>query len=335
MESPVVIFKDVETVIKAPFSKNEKVLKAISDAHDNLLGVLSKLYPGKLLLSFNTSAIQNKIISKACALNGVSTADGESQKGPYMVVPFGKALGDVLVPNTVTKSLYVEKYFDRHAHGFTIAEANNYSPLDTQAKMIKSFNRPIILIDDLLHKSHRMNKLGPILESAGCEIKEVLVGVMTGNAMDRMEANSMKVESAYFLPNLELWLNERDCYPYIGGDSLAAASGYRVEEGSSSANLILPYIKPGFISNGDEEAVFAYSEVCLKNARMIMAVLEKEYQREFERKLTLKRMGEVLTKPRIPETDRGVTFDENLEPTNFLDNDIERLYRLQWGGHSS
>ena len=27
-------------------------------------------------------------------------------------------------------------------------------------------------------------------------------------------------------------------YPYIGGDSLAAASGYRVEEGSSSANLI-------------------------------------------------------------------------------------------------
>ena len=335
MESPVVIFKDVETVIKAPFNKNETVLNAISEAHDNLLAVLAKIYPGKLLLSFNTSAIQNKIITKACELNGVSNIDGESQKGPYMVVPFGKALGDVLVPNTVTKSLFLEKYFNRNAHGFTIAEDNNYSPLDTQAKMIKSFNRPIILIDDLLHKSHRMNKLGPILQGAGCQVKEVLVGVLTGNAMDRMEANNTKVESAYFLPNLEIWLNERDCYPYIGGDSLAPATGYRMDERNASANLILPYIKPGFIANGDEEAAFAYSEVCLKNARMIMATLEKEYQKEFERKLTLKRMGEVLTKPRIPETDRGVTFDENLEPTNFLDNDIEKLYRLQWGGHSS
>ncbi len=330
MESPVVIFKDVETVIKAPFNKNEEVLKAISDAHDNLLNCLSELYPGKLLLSFNTSAIQNKIISKACALNGVSTIDGESPKGPYMVVPFGKALGDVLVPNTVTKTLVVEKYFNRNAQGFNIAEAPNYSPLETQAKMIKSFGRPIILIDDLLHKSHRMNKLGPILDSAGCEVKEVLVGVMTGNAMDRMEANNIKVESAYFLPTLEIWLNERDCYPYIGGDSLASAAGSRQEDHNASANLVLPFIKPGFIAGGDEEAAFMYSEVCLKNARMIMATLEREYQKLFERKLTLKRVGEVLTSPRIPETDRGVYFDENLEPTNFLDNDIERLYRLQW-----
>ena len=329
MEAPVVIFKDVETVIKAPFNKNEAVLKAIYDAHDNLLSVLAKLYPGKLLLSFNTSAIQNKIISKACALNGVSTVDGKSQKGPNMVVPFGKALGDVLVPNTVTKSLFVEKYFNRNVKGFSIGEAKNYSPLDTQAKMIKSFGRPVILIDDLLHKSHRMNILGPILYNAGCEIKEVLVGVMTGNAMDRMEANNIKVESAYFLPTLELWLNERDCYPYIGGDSLSNSFGSRLDERNSSANLILPYIKPSFVCNGDENAVFEYSEVCLKNARMIMATLEKEYQKLFERKLTLKRLGEVLTMPRIPETDRGVTFDENMEATNFIDNDIERLSRLR------
>ena len=330
MESPVVIFKDVETIIKAPFNKNEVVLKAISKAHDELLKVLAKLYPGKLLLSFNTGAIQNKIISKACKLNGVSNVDGESQKGPYMVVPFGKALGDVLVPNTVTKTLYVEKYFSRDVKGFTIAEAKDYSPLETQARMIKSFNRPIILIDDLLHKSHRINKLGPILDSENCEIKEVLVGVMTGNAMDRMEAHNRKVESAYFLPTLEVWLNERDCYPYIGGDSLQSAAGNRIDERDASANLILPYIKPGFIAEGDEDAAFEYSEVCLRNARNIMAALEQEYQKTFERKLTLKRLGEVITRPRIPQTDRGVIFDENLEPTNFLDNDIERLLRLKW-----
>lgn len=331
MESPVVIFKDVETVIKAPLNKNPVVIKAINDAHLELLKVLTKIYPGKLLLSFNTSAIQNRIISKACQLNGVSTKDGASQKGPYMVVPFGKALGDVLVPNTVTKTMFVEKYFNRNIKGFSIAEAKNYSPLETQVKMIKSFNRPVILIDDLLHKSHRMNILGPMMDNAGCEIKEILAGVMTGAAMDKMESNNRKVESAYFLPTLEIWLNERDCYPYIGGDSLESAAGQRHDDRSASANLVLPYIKPGFIGDGDEAAAFAYSEVCLRNARRIMAALEQEYQKVFERKLTLKRVGEVFTNPRIPETDRGVSFDENLEPTNFLDNDIERLARLKWG----
>ena len=331
MDAPIVIFKDVETVIKAPFNKNENVLDAISQAHEELLKVLARLYPGKLLLSFNTSAIQNKIISKACELNGVSIVDGESPRGPYMVVPFGKALGDVLVPNTVTKTLFVEKYFNRNVKGFTIAEAKNYSPLETQVRMIKSFDRPIILIDDLLHKSHRMNILGPMLDKEGCNTKEILVGVMTGNAMDKMQANNIKVESAYFLPTLEVWLNERDCYPYIGGDSLQPAAGSISDDRSASANMVLPYIKPGFIANGDEEAAFSYSAVCLRNAHKIMSALEAEYQKVFERKLTLKRLGEVITIPRIPETDRGVTFDENLKPTNFIENDIERLSRLKWG----
>ena len=247
-----------------------------------------------------------------------------------MAVPFGKALGNVLIPNTVTKTLLVEKYFNRDATGFTIAESRNNSPLSTQAKMIKSFNRPVILIDDLLHKSHRMNILGPVLQEAEVELSEVLVGVMTGNAMDRMEANDMRVESAYFLPTLEVWMNERDCYPFIGGDSIESLSKDRESRGAS-ANLVLPYIKPGFIGGGDEEAAYVYSETCLRNAKRIMAAIESEYQKTFERKLTLKRLGEVVTIPRIPDMDRGVAFDENIKPTEFIDNDIERIARLKWG----
>ena len=94
---------------------------------------------------------------------------------------------------------------------------------------------------------------------------------------------------------------------------------------------MLPYIKPGFIAGGDEEAAYFYSETCLRNAKRIMAAIESEYQKTFERKLTLKRLGEVVTIPRIPDMDRGVTFDENREPTEFLDNDIERVARLKWG----
>lgn len=330
LKAPVVIFKDVETVIKAPFNKNQAVLHAINESHNELLGVLSSIYPNKLLLSFNTSAVLHKIINKACELNGVSTVEGESPRGPFMAVPFGKALGDVLIPNTVTKTLLVEKYFNRKATGFTISEARNNSPLLTQARMIKSFDRPVILIDDILHKGHRMNILGPILKDAEVDLSEVLVGVMTGNAMDKMEASNIRVESAYFLPTLEVWLNERDCYPFIGGDSIEPLGRERESRGAS-ANLVLPYIKPGFIGGGDEEAAYVYSETCLRNARRIMAAIESEYQKTFERKLTLKRLGEVVTIPRIPDMDRGVVFDENMQPTDFLDNDIERVARLKWG----
>ena len=339
MKAPVIVFKDVETVIKAPLNKNRRVLEAMEEAHGRLLSVMADIYPGRLLLSFNTSAIQSKIISKMAELNGVSTIEGKSARGPYMAVPFGKALGDVLVPNTVTKTLAVEKFFNRDVSGFSIAEAPNHSPLETQASMIASFRRPVVLIDDLLHKSHRMNKLSPILAGSGVEIKEVLVGVMTGNAMDRMSAAGLRAESAYFLPTLELWLNERDCYPYIGGDSLEGASG-NIPTGdkpaggsvrAASANLMLPYIRPGFIKGRGEEAIYNYSLVCLENACMILRVLEEEYQKEFGRKLTLKRLGEVVTIPRIPAVDRGVHFDENLEPTVFLKNDLEKLSRLKWG----
>lgn len=331
LKKPVIIFKDVETVVKAPFNKNEAVLTAIDEAHERLLNRLSGLYPGKLLLSFNTGEIQNKIIAKVAELNGTSADANTDRRGPYMAVPFGKALGDVVVPNTVTKMLVVEKYFNRTVKGFTVAEAKNSSPLDTQVKMIKSFDRPVILIDDLLHKGHRMNMLGPILKANDVDVKKVLVGVMTGDAMDRLAGSGFKTESAYFLPTLEVWLNEKDCYPFIGGDSIEApGSGMKYRSGSS-ANLILPYIKPGFIAGGGEEAVYSYSLTCLENARHIMGVIEAEYQKIFERKLTLERIGEAITIPRIPEIDIGVSFDTNLEPTIFIDNDIERLTRLKWG----
>ena len=55
------------------------------------------------------------------------------------------------------------------------------------------------------------------------------------------------------------------------------------------------------------------------------------YQETYEKRLTLKRLGEVITQPRIPDIDVGVSFDENMDPTRFIANDMERLMRLRWG----
>ncbi|MGN0658887.1 MAG: nicotinate-nicotinamide nucleotide adenylyltransferase [Emergencia sp.] len=323
MKSPIIIFRDVETVIKNPLNKNPEVLKVIDEAHSRLLRVLTGIYRGQLILSFNTSAVHNKIISKVAHINGVPVEPSRNGKrGPYMSVPFGKALADVLVPNTVTKALHTEKYFSSRLDSFTIAESKHYSALDNQAKTIRSFNRPVILIDDLLHKGYRMNIIDPILRANDVEVKKIIVGVLTGNARDLMAVKGRSVEGAYFLPTLKFWLNERDCYPLIGGDSID-------KDEDAAVNLILPYTSPTFMRDAGDDAVFDYSMACLENARDILKVLEREYQNTFEKKLTLKRLGEVITSPRRPDIGEGISYDENLAPSVYVENDIERLIRLR------
>ena len=95
-----------------------------------------------------------------------------------------------------------------------------------------------------------------------------------------------------------------------------------------SINLILPYTSPTFIKQGDPKAIYDYSMTCLENARDILKVLEQEYQATFEKKLTLKRLGEVITYPRRPDIGKGVSYDESLAPSVYVENDIERLIRL-------
>ena len=332
MKSPVVIFRDAETVIKNPFNKDKRVQKAFARAHNNLLTTMCKIYPGKLILSFNTSAIHNKIIRKMARINVPTQTDKKlSKRGPYMCVPFGKALSNVSVVNTVTKALHIDKYFNRAVKGFEMSQSHNYSSVDNQVKTLKSFSMPVILVDDLLHKGHRMKMLIPYLEKNQVPVKEVLAGVMTGQAMDYMAEKHMAVEAAYFLPTLEAWMNERDCYPFIGGDGIDSASDYNSYDRNPTINLVLPYVNPAFIGNNDYKSIYLYSLTCLQNAAYIMSTLQEVYQEKFEKRLTLKRLGEVFTYPRIPDIDVGVKFDENMDPARFIENDIERLVRLKWG----
>ena len=329
MKAPNIIFRDVEAVIKSPFNKNPHVLRALEMAHSRLLHALTSICPGELVLSFNTNAAYNKIISKVAALNGVpNTPDPSGRKGPYLAAPYGKALRHVVVPNTVTKALHVEKYFYRDLkNGFRVAERYGYSSLDNQAAVLKSFHRPVILIEDLLHKGYRMNKLLPYLENAGVEVKAVVTGVLTGKARDHMLQTGRRVESAYYIPSINIWLNERDCYPFIGGDGIDIGEVAAFDTKSHSINLIMPYAYPDFIKRNDPSAVYRYSMACLENARDILKVLEEEYQRVFEKNLTLKRLGEVISNPKIPFPGAGINYDDSVAPSVFVESDIERLMR--------
>lgn len=336
MRNPIALFRDADTVIKAPLNKNQRVQKAFDKAHENLLAVLRSIYPGKLLLSFNTSAVYSKIVDLVAATNGVSVKpDPMKKRGPYIAVPFGKALSDVVVPNTVTKALRTEKYFRNDLHGFDVRESRDYLTLDEQAGTIRSFARPVILIDDLLHSGQRMSKVESVLRQNEVEVHKVIVGLLTGKARDRMKMMGRDIESAYFLPSISMWMNERDCYPFIGGDSIDSpdtspeSGDIGSEEGEgASVNLILPYTGFSFVGGGDPDSIYRYSLTCLENALSILRVIEEEYQKTFEKKLTLRRLGAVITNPRMPLLGQGLDYDDHIVPSVYVDNELRRLKRL-------
>ena len=331
MRSPVIVFKNVDTIIKSPLNKNVHVLKAVEEAHSRLLAMLTSIYPGELILSYNSGIMHHKIINLIAKLNGVPAVPlAEKRYGPCMVVPFGKVLEGVAVPNTVTKALHTEKYFNRDVSAFTIEESSFYSTLEDQVRTIKSFNRPVILVDDLLHKGYRMNKIDPILKKTGVDVVDTVVGVQTGRGRDLMTIKERTVDSAYFLPNLKCWIDETAIYPYIGGDSMKDEEKPVSSLGMiPSLNLVLPYTVPSFMGDISGKSICDYSMTCLENARSILKTLEEEYQNVFERKLTLKRLGEVITEPKRPDIGEHVVFDENIAASAYVEKDMERLIRMR------
>ena len=307
------------------------VIGVANDGGINVQGLDIREGAGELIISYNAGIMYHKIIHLLAKINSVSPVPYEKKSyGKYMAVPFGKLLEGSAVPNTVTKSLHTEKYFNRDVTGFSIEESGFYSTIEDQIRTIKSFDRPVILVDDLLHKGYRMKGIDPVLKDIGVEVIDTVVGVQTGRGRDLMTIKERTVDSAYFLPNLKCWLDESDMYPYIGGDSIKE-EGIPVADHDfiSSLNLILPFAVPTFLGDIPGESFYDFSMTCLENAESILKTLEEEYQKVFERKLTLKRLGEVITDPKNPDMFAHVKLDESMAPSAFVEMDIEKLIRMR------
>jgi nicotinic acid mononucleotide adenylyltransferase len=329
MKFPLALVLDVESFIKEPLSSNEKVMEIVVESRKKLQKSLVQLYPDSLILSFDNEIIQHKIVKKICELNSVPNRILKRRVlGEYMCVPFGATLNGRMVPNTVTKSIHTDKVFNAEISNFTIAEYPFYSPLLNQVKTIKSFKRPVILVDDILNKGYRMKVIDPMFKSNDIKVKKTIVGILSSRGKDLMTMQNREIDCAYFIPNLRLWFNENLMYPFIGGDTV----GYGEEPILNlipSINLILPYVEPKFIRGADHNSVFELSMTCLENAKNIMQTLETEYQRIYERKLTLKRLSEVMVSPRVPDRGKDISYDLNVEPSRYIENDINLLMRLK------
>lgn len=328
MNNPMTLNQDLENLLKPPYDEDIKVKEVIYETRKELKKALSNLYPGQLLLSFNRDMIYSKLIQKICDANQVPIVQEKNKTlGSNMCVPFGSILNGTILPNTVTKTMHTEKIFNPSITDFTIQAFPNYLSLENQAKVLRSFNRPVILVDDLLHKGYRLSVIEPILREAKIEINKIIVGILTGRGKEIGKIKNIQVDSAYFVPNLKLWFNESAQYPFIGGDMVLRGNDiddYLIP----SINLILPYVSPRFIKNTSPNAIYNLSKTCLMNGYHIFKIIEKAYQDINEKNLTLWGLGEVLVSPRKPDTYIAMDY-RNLKPSTCIEMDLEHLKRLE------
>jgi len=329
MKFPICLTLNLESFIKEPLNSNPNVQEAIKKSRKILQQSFINLYPGSLVLSFDNDMINQTLIQKVCSINQVSDEVQEPrQLGEYMCVPFGNILKGMVVPNTVTKSLHTEKVFNTDVRSFKITEYPCYSPLKNQIRTIKSFDKPVILVDDLMHKGYRIKEIDPMLKSQEVEVEKIIVGIMSGRGKDLMEIQGRKIDSAYFIPNLRLWFNENLMYPFLGGDGIWSDED-NILNLIPSINLILPYVAPPFIKGATNDAVFDLSMACLLNTKNILQVLETEYQNMYEKNLTVKRLGEVMVSPRFPYIGKNISYDLNFEASSYMNVSIENLIKLE------
>jgi len=329
MSKPCIVNLDTETIIKEPFDQNLNIKKSVITSRKKLLKSLTTFYPGNIVLPFNINIINQNIVKKICKINNVPTIPLTPRVlGKSMCVPFGKILHKLVVPNTVTKSLHTEKTFTPNMKSFKIDAFPNYMNLENQVKTIRSFDMPVILIDDYLHKGYRIRTLEPLFKKYDIKIKKMIVGALSGSGKEIATILNRDVDCAYFIPNLRLWFNESELFPFIGGDALKRkirSQGNLVR----SINLLLPYTFPSFIKNISGKTIYNFSEVCIENALTILEALENEYQAIQQRKLTLSNLGEVIIYPRYPDHGEDMDYNLNLSPSHYLRNDLELLRRTR------
>lgn len=329
MTAPCTLSLDCKSMFKQPFRNNEKVLEAVLRTRRRLQEALVQLYPGKLVLNFDRSMMYEHLIKKICDENNMPTTPVLPRTtGDLMCVPFGAIFRRWLLPNTVTKSMHLEKYFEPDLMHHEIRAYPYYLDAENQVKVLKSYNRKIMLVDDLLNKGYRIEALDPLFKKHDVQIHKVFVGILSGRGKAIMERQGREVDSAYFIPRLKVWFNESKLYPFIGGDALWRGE-YPVRNLIPSINLILPYSSMAYIKGVERARIYELSKVCIENTIEIMAALEDAYQQYHERMLTIGHLGEVLIQPRYPDKGNALHFDMSMKPTEYLANDLEQLKRME------
>jgi len=327
MHTPIVLIRNLETTIQEPLAGDPRIRDLISRCHAKMQHALSGLYPGSLVLTLSSDVIHQRLLERITAFNHVPSVPLTPRMlGECMCVPFGKMLRGKILPNTVTKTIHTDKVYSPDLRTRTIEAFPYYPPIPYQIRTIKSFDRPVILVDDIMHPGHRIRTLDPLFKQEKIDVRLVLVGVLSGHGKDLMKERNLPVDGAYYLPTLRQYLVESTLYPFIGGDTVKR-DHEPVPGLLPGINLIQPYAEPEFGPDCPRQAVFELSRCCIESAHDVMLMLEQIYREQFERNLTLSRLSEAVILPLCPDKGACLHYDPNLAASVYLENDLEQLMR--------
>lgn len=321
LTSPLVLIEDVAQNIKPPLRADPEVQKALRQARQKLYRTLNRIRPGHLLLPFDAGLLAQAISRRVQGYNPAQS--GDTPLGQWMCVPCGAILSGEAVPHTVTKTLHSDKVYTHDLQHFTITQAPGYPPLSSQIRTLGAFGRPVILVDDLLHRRHRFSALDPMFQAEGLDIRQILVGILSGHGRDSLLSRGREVDCLYYIPNLHLVLRESNLYPYLGGYSIAGGQVEGILH--PGINPILPYARPEFLRDEDG---FRLSQVALENARDILQALEKQHLFHFSTAMTIGRMGGAVYHPRLPHRGKNLRHDLRFCPSDCVEDDLTWLKRI-------
>ena len=330
MSAPTVLIQNLETTIQEPLCRNPKVLAAIQRGHKRLQLALTKLYPRFLVLTLSSDIIHQRLLEMITSYNEVPSVPTTPRKlGKNMCVPYGKMLRGKIVPNTVTKTIHTDKVYSPDLSQAVMEAFPNYTSIPCQIRTLKAFDRPVILVDDLMHPGFRFQALDPWFRQEDVPIRMVLVGVLSARGKDLMQNWERPVDSVYFLPILRQWFVEATLFPFIGGNTVRRPQP-PVPGLLPGINHILPYTAPSYLKECGQEAVFQLSKTCLEGALEVFQALEQEYRNLYGRNLTLSRLPEAVILPLCPDKGNCLRYDPNLSASVYLENDLEELMRQNW-----
>lgn len=330
MRMPILLANNVATLLKEPFRSLPEVKKVLFDTHCKLQHSLTSFHPGELVLSYNSLRLEGDLAKIIAEENGVPSRQEKVRVlGDAMCVPFGHLLRRSLVPNTVTRPLFVQRLYQADMRFAEVQPLPYYDDVSSQARVVHSFKRPIILTDEVLNRGRTLEILLPILDKQQVPIRCMACGIITGSGRDLLVDYHLRHRSVHYLPNLRYWLVDSKGYPFIDGYSRADRPVHVTRGLETVINPILPYSAPPLFRESAVGAAWHYSKVSLENALAIMKALEKVYQERNERNLTLNRLPEVFTRPMIPDPGEKLTHDLTMNPSWYLEQDLARLNFLQ------
>lgn len=327
MREPIVINLDGTTRMKADYRQHEDIRNTIKLVRSSLQQAVVDLYPNCLVLSFDRSMLYNHLIRNITNANEVPLNDCDTL-GSMICVPYGDIFKRWLLPNTVTKAFHTERYFDEAIAHYDVKAYPGYGSIEDQASVLKAYNQPVILVDDLVDKGHRLDAINEHLKQANIDVREVIVGILSDRGKAHFEEQNIIMTGAYYIPKIKVWFNESDVYPFIGGDSVSRKVK-QPEHLMPSANLMLPFVYPRYIKDVAKEKLYNLSTVCLENALIILLEIERVYSEINNRMLSLDHLKEVMITPRVPDLGEHIFYDLSCKPTDYIRNELIKLKKIE------